>query len=319
MEDQYTGCLLGLAIGDALGHPVEFLKSREIRAKYGPQGITGFQPTGRHPAGTYTDDTQMTLALAEALLAAGDADEETLMSEVARQFVRWERSPENNRAPGMTCMGACDKLARGVPWQKAGENHSKGCGTAMRSAPVGLLYHGDVQKIVEVGSSTSLITHGHPCATAGSVATAYLVSLALDHTPPGEMIDRLLAVTAPISAEFNKAIEPVRRSLSLDPDDAFALLGEGWVAEEAVAAALYCFLRTPDDYPATVLAGANASGDCDSIACIAGAISGTYHGIHGIPAEWIGQVENSTGLQQIGQRLFAAAALRASHPKNPLQ
>ena len=312
MEDQYIGCILGLAIGDALGHPVEFLKSSQIRARFGPQGVTDFVAKDHHPPGTYTDDTQMTVALAEALLTAGSGDDDTLMAEVARRFVEWEKSPDNDRAPGMTCLGACEKLARGVPWRETGRNFSKGCGTAMRAAPVGLLYHSDPERIRHVGSITSQITHGHHCATAGSVGAAYLVSLALDRVPPQDMIDPLCELTAPISADFVAKIRQVPTVLDRDPEEAFAVLGEGWVAEEAVAAALYCCLRTPEDYRASVLAAANASGDCDSIACIAGAISGAYHGTAGIPADWIRRVEKTEYLQDLGRRLYRAAQDRAA-------
>lgn len=98
--------------------------------------------------------------------------------------------------------------------------------------------------------------------------------------------------------------------LSLNSKEAFQALGEGWVAEEAVACALYCFRRTPEDYVKTVLTGANANGDSDSIACIAGAISGAYNGFEAIPAKWQDRVENKEGLKEIAEDLYYTAINR---------
>lgn len=311
LADKYEGCIVGLAVGDALGFPTEFMGLKEIRARWGDAGVTDFETCGRHRAGAYSDDTQMSLAVARALLTAGDRPLEGLMAEMGTEFVTWAESPDNNRAPGGTCMRACRLLASGAAWREAGRNDSKGCGTAMRSAPVGLYFHGDWPRLVEVASASSLITHGHPCATAGSVATAGLVSMALDGMEPADMVDSLCDLVAAISEEFVAAIRQVPGLLAHPPDEALRELGHGRVAEEAVADALYCFLRTPDDFAATVLAGANSDGDSDSIACIAGAISGAYNGANAIPMHWREQVENAAGLRAVAAQLLAANASRS--------
>ena len=109
-ESQYVGCIVGLAVGDALGFPAEFRKRKQILSEIGPQGITDFiglkdprfsRPqftSSGHPPGTFTDDTQMTIAVAEALLAAGNAELDPLMTAMAERFVLWSRSASNNRA-----------------------------------------------------------------------------------------------------------------------------------------------------------------------------------------------------------------------------
>ncbi len=311
VADKHEGCIVGLAVGDALGFPTEFMDRRAIRARWGDEGVRDFETGGSHPPGTFSDDTQMTLAVARALLKAGDRPLEELMAEMGAEFVAWADSPDNDRAPGGTCMRACRLLASGAAWREAGRNDSKGCGTAMRSAPVGLYYYGDWPRLVEVATASSLITHGHPCATAGSVATAGLVSMALDGMEPADMVDSLCDLVVAISEEFVVAVRQVPGLLACSPDMALHELGQGWVAEEAVAGALYCFLRTPDDFAATVLAGANSDGDSDSIACIAGAISGAYNGADAIPRRWREQVENASGLREVAAQLLAA---KASHP-----
>ncbi|MFO8082528.1 MAG: ADP-ribosylglycohydrolase family protein [Armatimonadota bacterium] len=308
-REDYGGCILGLAIGDALGMPTEFLSLEEIRSRYGPDGVNDLE-AGAWPAGHFTDDTQMTLALAEGILAAGpDVSVDAIMVEVAREFIAWNEGPVGgHRAPGNTCRTGCRNLAAGVPWREAGVAQSKGCGTAMRAAPVGLAWPGEYERIREVGVAQSLATHGHPCALAGSVAVAALVSMALDGERPERMLDRVIALTEDISDEFVAHIEQVPAALEAHAEDAWALLGEAWVAEEAVAGALYCLLRSPEDYRATVLRAANTDGDSDSLACIAGAISGAYNGIHAIPKGWRDRVERADELQDVAERLWRTTA-----------
>ena len=165
MQKRYEGSILGLAVGDALGYPVEFISLGEIRDRYGPDGITGLEPSRGHPAGTFTDDTQMSLAIARAILSRGHDTEEAFLSKVAQEFVAWSISPDNDRAPGITCMASCRDLAIDPSWRAMGHNDSKGCGTAMRSAPIGMAWHGDEDRIIRLASETSTLTHGHPAAT----------------------------------------------------------------------------------------------------------------------------------------------------------
>lgn len=307
-EDRYRGVVLGLAIGDALGWPTEFLTLARIRATFGPWGITELPA----PRAEFTDDTQMSLAIAEALLDAGDSDLETLMQQVSRRFVAWLDSPENNKAPGNTCLEGARRLKKGCHWTESGSTGSKGCGSAMRSAPIGLYYRDDPDRLREVAISAGMAAHNHPTANAGSVATAYLVKLALDQTIPlerltSEMIEKLLAFCGDLSPEFNSAVERIPAVMALESEAALDRLGQGWIAEEAVALGLYCFLRTPDDYRATVTRAANSNGDSDSITCIAGAISGAWNGLQGIPPDWVQRIEKREYLLSIANRLWVAS------------
>ncbi len=310
VQDRYRGCMLGLAIGDALGFPVEFRSLADIRTSYGPHGITGFIE-GSHPPGTFSDDTQMSVALAEGLLEAGECGTEALMATVAERFVDWSESPQNDRAPGTTCTAACAQLAAGVHWREAGRNDSKGCGTAMRAAPVGLYYHGRTERLIEVAEAQSLCTHGHPCATAGSVAVALGVSLALEGRASGEWTRALCRAARRYDAGFADRLILCEHLLNQGADVALERIGPGWVAEEAVAAALHCVLRHPDDYRAAVLLAANTEGDSDSIACIAGALSGARNGLRAIPQEWAQRVEARDRLLQLADRLYAAVTVAA--------
>jgi len=169
-------------------------------------------------------------------------------------------------------------------------------------------------------SAVGICTHGHQAADAACIAAAYLVKLALDGVSPGEMILSLFPVTAGISVEFDRAILKVEKCLGWDDEEkALKYLGEGWVGEEAVALALYCFLRYPNYYSKTVIRAANTNGDSDSIACIAGSISGAYLGIDAIPSDWVDRIEKSVYLADLAKRLEAKKALFAEKLKSPAE
>jgi len=322
---QYAGCVVGLAVGDALGYPAEFRSRVQILREIGEKGITGFIGVQdprfsrpfivgtHHPPGTYTDDTQMSLAVAEGLLEAGVAAPlDAQMAAVGRGFVSWSRADDNNRAPGQTCMTGSANLARGVDWRQAGVSDSKGCGSAMRVAPIGLLYADDPDRLGEVARASSLLTHGHPAALEGAAAAALMVALALRGAQPPEMLNEIDARCGGRSADFDACLARVPELVDRPPGEALAEggLGEAWIAEEAVASALYCCWRNPDDYGAAVLEAVNTDGDSDSIAAITGSVLGARLGIEAIPAEWVAGVERSEALVAVGLRLWEGRNLK---------
>lgn len=325
--DRFRGSILGLAIGDALGHPTEFVSNLgAIRARWPPSGVTGFEPAGKHPPGTFTDDTQMAIAVARALCRAGHQDLDTLMTVTGEEFVAWSRSPENNRAPGGTCLAGCRNLARGVPWREAGVRGSKGCGAAMRAAPVGLYHAHDVAALARVAAAQSALTHAHPTGVASGVAAAAAVAHivragtldgifafvreVVERATPALLVDvgcdpRL--VETPGLREMLDALDRAEAVVDREADDVCALLGGAWVGEESVACALWCVVRARGDFAATVLRAANTSGDSDSIACIAGAVAGALGGVGAIPPVWRGQVERAAVLDRLATALHGAA------------
>ena len=298
--DKAKGIIYGLAIGDALGYPTEFMSLSRIKEKYGPSGI---QDLPKIPA-LFTDDTQMSIAIAEALIKSGEKDIESVMEAVREEFINWYHSPENNRAPGKTCLTGIANMERGDHWSESGVSRSKGCGSAMRAAPIGYLYQNNPEKLKEVAHASGICTHGHPTGNAACIGSAYLVKLALDGVKPEEMIPALLNFTSGISDEFDKAVLRINECIDWkDEEEALKYLGEGWIGEEAVALALYCFLKYPDEYKKAVLRGANTNGDSDSIACIAGSISGAFLGIKAIPQEWAKNIEKTKYLNDLSVRL----------------
>ena len=141
----------------------------EIKTKYGEKGIQDLPD----PA-LFTDDTQMSVAIAEALIRSGEKDIEDIMEAVKEEFIKWLHSPENNRAPGRTCLTGVENMERGVHWSQSGIARSKGCGSAMRAAPIGYLYQHDSDKLREVAHATGICTHGHPTADAAKSSALWI-------------------------------------------------------------------------------------------------------------------------------------------------
>lgn len=321
-----SGTLFGLACGDALGAPTEFLTVPEIERRYGaggPRDLAG------DPA-PVTDDTQMALAVARALLEG--TDRVRLEPALRDHFVRWWASPDNDRAPGMTCLQACERLADGLPWRRATSESSKGCGANMRVAPVGLAPGLDDARRAGIAQFQSALTHGHPTALAASELTAFAVhrlrgGMRLDDLPAAlrqrcaeqrttyheDWLGDLWArpgATGPEEFiargwdECAAALDALDRALAR-PDrhtDPCLATGAGWVAEEALATALHCVLLFPDEPVEALVRAATTSGDSDSIACLAGAFAGAAHGLGAWPAGWVERVEHADELAALGRR-----------------
>ncbi len=177
----------------------------------------------------------------------------------------------------------------------------------MRVATLGYFYQHDAVRLREVAIASSQITHRHPAALAGAVGAAYSVKLALDGVHPDGMPREVAAFTDGISDEFTAAIHRIGHVAGwVNDEHALAHLGEGWVAEEAVALALFCVMRYPDDYAKCVRRGANLTGDSDSVASIAGGIQAARLGLDAISADWRDRCEDADYLRDLALRMTAA-------------
>src|SRR5688500_19059148 len=172
MDEKIAGCLFGMALGDALGAETEFLDMDRIRYRFPPHGPLA--PEG-DPA-RVTDDTQMALAVGEALIRAPRPYQpETLGDALRATFIDWYNSPDNNRAPGATCLTSIENMMTGQVWSEATNISSKGCGANMRVQPVGLL-NVDEQTRAQIAQFQAAMTHGHPTALAAADLTAFVIA-----------------------------------------------------------------------------------------------------------------------------------------------
>ncbi|MFG2313040.1 ADP-ribosylglycohydrolase family protein [Streptomyces sp. NPDC048566] len=324
-----TGSLVGLALGDALGFPTEFNSVPAILDKCGPwRGMALPRPA------IVTDDTQMTLALARGLRTAMDRGllgPPRMERPVREEFVDWYRSPQNNRAPGRTCLTACNLLADGRRrWQEASQIGSKGCGANMRVAPVGLVRGLSAEQRAGAAQFQAALTHGHPTALAASDLTAHAVWLLAGGTEPLGLVGRLRSYAYENRQRYHArwlgdlwtfgeddtpqqyiargwdecldALDNLRhavRTASPETDPCLAT-GGGWIAEEALATGLLCFLLFVDEPVTALRRAACTSGDSDSIACLTGAFAGAYHGSQAWPREWADRIEYQGDLMALG-------------------
>ncbi|MER8225699.1 ADP-ribosylglycohydrolase family protein [Streptomyces sp. NPDC094143] len=324
-----TGALTGLALGDALGFPTEFNDVPSILAKCGPWR----QMELPRPA-IVTDDTQMTLALGRGLRAAMDRgvlEPRGMAAAVRQEFIAWNRSPENNRAPGNTCLRACALLEHtDRPWQDASQIHSKGCGADMRVAPLGLIPGLSDEQRAGAAQLQAALTHGHPTALAASDLTAHAVRLLARGAEPTGLVGLLRSYALENRSRYHERwlgdlwrrardasaeqfiargwdeclaiLDRLRhavRTASPETDPCLAT-GEGWIAEEALATGLLCFLLFVDEPLTALRRAACTAGDSDSIACLTGAFAGAYLGAEAWPAEWADRVEYRTDLLTLG-------------------
>jgi len=332
-----TGALIGLALGDALGFPTEFSTVEMIEAKCGP-----WRRMELPSPAFITDDTQMTLAFARALRTAaarGPVSAASVTGPLREEFVAWWRSPDNNRAPGNTCLSACADLARpGLPWQRASRIGSKGCGANMRVVPAALLPGLDEAARSGLAQLQSGLTHGHPTGLAASDLTAHAVRLLAQGAGPDELVGLLRGYATERRGTYREDWLGDLWTYGQDPgpaefvgrgwDECLAILdrleqavaehdpeadpclatGAGWTAEEALATGLLCFLLFPDEPVTALRRAACTSGDSDSLACLTGAFAGAYHGPDVWPAAWVERLEHRDELLATGAAWDAGTA-----------
>ncbi|WP_230985736.1 ADP-ribosylglycohydrolase family protein [Microbispora oryzae] len=343
---------MGGALGDALGAPIEFSSIGAIRAQYGPDGVTGLV-AGDGMVGLVTDDTQMTLFTLEGLLRAdvrfvgkgichvpsvvrfaylrwldtqehsappprdGDDDEHFFRD----GWLREQRWLYARRAPGNACLsGLRTEFGRSASFGRPGPVNpgSKGCGTVMRSAPFGL-GGAHARQTFEMAAECAQITHGHPTGYLAAGAFAALIQFLVQGSP----LPQAVAATLDLLAEYPSHQETTQAlcaavALAGDGDpspEKVERLGGAWVAEEALAIAVYCALaelpaapsrgggfgsyRGISRFQRALLLAVNHSGDSDSTGAMVGNILGAAHGDLVLPGDWLVQLEGRAVITEL--------------------
>ncbi|AEH10807.1 ADP-ribosylation/Crystallin J1 [Candidatus Protofrankia datiscae] len=327
-RDRVRGCLLGGALGDALGAGIEFLSLDEIRRVHGPAGVRGLTAAyGVHAP--ITDDTQMTLFTAEGLIRASVRGRSKGICHyptvVWRAYQRWLATQEHpgppadtesdgwltsqpllyaRRAPGNACLSGLRMPRMGTPAHPANPN-SKGCGAVMRSAPFGLLPTGP-EAAWELAAECAVLTHGHPAGYLAAAAFAWIINVVADGQTLVEAVESALGRLASerngekVAAALRAALTAAADGTPTTPERVESL-GAGWVAEEALAIAVHCAVAAPADPWTALLAAVNHSGDSDSTGAICGNIVGTMLGEGALPADRLAELEGHTLVRQIAE------------------
>lgn len=323
LQDRIRGSLIGGAIGDALGYPVEFIYSfEEIQKRYGERGITRLDTrqhwldeTEQVGKAVVSDDTQMTLFTANGILNAKQKGMPGIIG-ITYAYLEWYLTQigvksskyhdcwisnvqelNHRRAPGNTCMSSLDDIYRG----KDPMNNSKGCGGVMRIAPIPLYAVAgnriDIINADRLAADAAEITHQHPLGYIPAALMSHVIyRLALDNEPTREGMKRyIMEGVDMIRKRYNTCHNDVERMAELAeraiflPDNGktdlenIGHLGEGWTGEEALAIALYCALKHFDSFEDAMIAAVNHGGDSDSTGAVTGNILGAAIGYEAIP------------------------------------
>lgn len=333
-SDLFRGCLIGGAAGDSLGYPVEFMSGSAIRKRYGNKGIAEYCVDEKTGKALISDDTQMTLFTAAALLvrrAHGGGD---IRSYAAKAYQDWlstqsmQYSPQqrpdgiswlldvpelySRRAPGNTCLSALEQRGSDDDLDKV-INSSKGCGGVMRVAPVALACLAESESISfadEAAAQIAAITHGHPLGYIPAAALTHIIYRICE----GEMTLREAVMDSMAEAEekYGSDAQELVRLIRLAADMAeneqddisnISALGEGWVAEETLAISVYCALRYENDFSGGIIAAVNHDGDSDSTGAVTGNILGAYLGYNKIDDKWKKKLELYSVILEIADDL----------------
>jgi len=305
MISKYTGCMLGAAIGDALGKQNEGLGRNEIQDRgyitdYGK--APGGSPGEKLGAGQYTDDTEQMLVLAESIIQCRGFDADDFARRIAKWGADALNDPARKSLVGPSSSSAVAKLNAGVHWKESGSDIPS-CGSSTRAAPLGLFYR-DLEKVEANAALSSLPTHKSNAAVAGAVAVAIGVRCALDGMDCAEIIRETSERASKYDRNLGEKIELASKKKDANPNDVFAELGTSYLVYETVPCAFYCFSRHFNSADRAIIEAVNAGGDTDSIACIAGALCGALHGMDSLPERWIKGLENKDDIESLARMIF---------------
>ncbi len=318
-------CLIGGALGDALGRPVERLRTPQLYDYYGKDGIQDLQTVGGKAR--ITDDTQMTLFTAEGLINSVKLNGKNApcdMDIIYKSYLNWyitqtEEAPEkysgdsylmslpelySPAGPGRTCL---ESLKNGVAGSVENPiNESHGCGGVMRVAPVGLVYD-NTEVAFKIGAECAALTHGSPEAYLPAGVFAAVISEIMKDVDVSKAIDTALKILKGYDKHektynlLKKAIELSKTDM--DHKEAIVSLGYGFTGDEALAISIYCVLKNQDSLNNGLLMAVNHSGDSDSTGAITGNILGLSTGLDTISKEWTDSLELKREIAEIALKL----------------
>ena len=286
MRARFRGAFLGCAIGDALGRPFEMMSrtDRRLSAKLDAL-LKSSAPLA------YSDDTQMTIAVAESLLRVGTVAPDDVLATLAENY-------DAARGYGHGTTRMLHAFARGESHAATWADGSMGSGGAVRVVPIACVHHDANDLLASAAEATALVTHAHATGRAGAVAHAAALAAVLD-APTDRVTFDAIAVAilrhdAVARTPLRSKVEQIGPLLDASADGAAAVaaLGNGLSVDEAMPLALFCFMRWAPDFAAVVRNTIACGGDTDTIAAMSGAYCGALVGEQGIDARWLERLEN---------------------------
>jgi ADP-ribosylglycohydrolase len=300
-KDQFSGCLIGQCLGDALGFVVEGFSPEACKRYVEDYIVSGQIIDFGHfpfPFGQYSDDSQLARELVQSYVAC-----KTFQPSDYAERIKLIFAEQRIVGFGYATKQAAKRLEQGISWEDAGTPPpSAGNGSAMRAAPIGLFFFDNPQRLITASRDQGHITHKDPRCSAGSVAISGAVSIVLreKHLHVDSFISMLSDWVGEVEPGFSTELIKLTQWLTMPPEVAVTYISKAGLAEDyidedgwrgispfvvsSVLWSLYSFLRSPDDYLATISTAISSGGDVDTTAAMAGAISGAYLGIGAIPS-----------------------------------
>jgi len=305
LRSKYTGCMLGAAIGDALGKQNEGLGRKDILENgyvtdYG-KAWPGC-PGENLREGQYTDDTEQMIVLAQSLIECNGFNAVDFAGKIAKWGSDAQNDPVRKKLVGPSSAAAISRLNSGITWKESGSDIPS-CGSAMRVAPIGLFYN-DMDEIESNAALSSIPTHNSKGAIAGAVAVAVAVRSALCEKDCSEIIKDTAGKASKYDAGLAKKIELSFEKKDIEPDKVFEEFGTSYLVYDTVPCAFYCFSRHFAVPEKAIIEAVNAGGDTDSIACITGALYGALHGIDVFPEKWLKGLENRKMIEHLSNAIW---------------
>lgn len=295
---QLQGALLAAAGGDAWASAYESMTAAEMTQR--KLRIDRFEPKGDRPPGYWTDDT----TLAQATLIAILEKRAVVPRLIAYRFA--QLVPQiRTRGFGQAGKRALVRLQRHHHWTESGDPESLGSGAAMWVLPVALFSYRNLEALRKNVMMASQITHHQYEAVAGAMAIAFVVAKILrNEFNPRSILTETRLFIGPGRVSEQLAVADRLLRAGGPPMEAMKSLGTGPVVWEAVAAALYAFLSSTNDFESSLLLVARSGGDTDTIASMTGALSGAYNGVQAIPANWRTEVEDGELILERAHQLY---------------
>ncbi len=305
-RQEVLGGVFGVAVGDALGVPVEFKKRSALKAK----AVTKMLGYGTHhqPEGTWSDDSSLTFCLIESLCGGFD------LSDIDHRFVRW--LDEGYWTPhgevfdvGNTTSRAISRLRAGADPVKAGETgqYSNGNGSLMRILPVALYFaNSEIGDILEAAHEVSCLTHAHPRSQMACGFYNLMVVGLLKGASPQEAylwaIDHAVQAykISPYAEELDHFNRLFGKRIHEETED--AIQSSGYVIH-TLEASIWAFLRA-STFAEAVLLAVNLGNDTDTTGAVTGGLAGVYYGLEGIPEEWVTILARYSDILELSERFY---------------
>ena len=306
--DRFKGCLLGLAVGDAVGTTLEFVPKHKVRRI---NDMVGGGPFQLEP-GQWTDDTSMALCLAASLLDKKELDP---LDQLGR-YSRWYR--KGYMSSTGTCFDIGNTTATAIRlYEETGvpsgciDAWSSGNGSIMRLAPVPMFFYSDTGLAIRKSGESSVTTH----ATKECIDACRILGNILVKALRGSCDEWDVLMGNPVTAENPRLTAISNGCYKTAPES--SIHGNGYVVD-SLEAALWSFWHS-GSFEEAILYAANLGDDADTTAAICGQVAGAFYGMSGIPKKWLDKLHDKAMIEQMAEDLYKAAISRSNKTINEIR